>query len=126
MVWVPIAIGTTQGYSVNTFSFYKKNPPTFLSGFLWCGAGLNRRHKDFQSFALPTELPHHTNIEQGTRNVQYRIRGAKVRKIPSSKKKKATKSYTLPSLPFGGRFRGGPNSHTHTKTLSASASTAPS
>ena len=24
----------------------------------WCGAGLNRRHKDFQSFALPTELPH--------------------------------------------------------------------
>jgi hypothetical protein len=25
----------------------------------WCGAGLNRRHKDFQSFALPTELPHH-------------------------------------------------------------------
>src|SRR5450432_1384086 len=26
--------------------------------YLWCGAGLNRRHKDFQSFALPTELPH--------------------------------------------------------------------
>ena len=26
---------------------------------LWCGAGSNRRHKDFQSFALPTELPHH-------------------------------------------------------------------
>jgi hypothetical protein len=26
--------------------------------FLWCGAGSNRRHKDFQSFALPTELPH--------------------------------------------------------------------
>jgi hypothetical protein len=25
---------------------------------LWCGPGLNRRHKDFQSFALPTELPH--------------------------------------------------------------------
>jgi hypothetical protein len=25
---------------------------------LWCGAGSNRRHKDFQSFALPTELPH--------------------------------------------------------------------
>ena len=29
---------------------------------MWCGAGLNRRHKDFQSFALPTELPHHPNI----------------------------------------------------------------
>ena len=25
---------------------------------LWCEAGSNRRHKDFQSFALPTELPH--------------------------------------------------------------------
>ena len=24
----------------------------------WCGPGSNRRHKDFQSFALPTELPH--------------------------------------------------------------------
>ena len=24
----------------------------------WCGAGSNRRHMDFQSIALPTELPH--------------------------------------------------------------------
>ena len=24
----------------------------------WCGRELNPRHKDFQSFALPTELPH--------------------------------------------------------------------
>jgi len=24
----------------------------------WCGAELNRRHQDFQSCALPTELPH--------------------------------------------------------------------
>ena len=31
----------------------------------WCGAGSNRRHKDFQSFALPTELPHHL----GTANI---------------------------------------------------------
>ncbi len=30
---------------------------------LWCGAGLNRRHKDFQSFALPTELPHLSSSE---------------------------------------------------------------
>ena len=29
-----------------------------LRGLGWCGAGSNRRHKDFQSFALPTELPH--------------------------------------------------------------------
>ena len=30
-----------------------------MPGYSWCGAGSNRRHKDFQSFALPTELPHH-------------------------------------------------------------------
>ena len=26
--------------------------------FLWCGAGSNCRHRDFQSRALPSELPH--------------------------------------------------------------------
>ena len=26
---------------------------------LWCEPGLNRRHMDFQSIALPTELSHH-------------------------------------------------------------------
>ena len=26
---------------------------------MWFGAESNRRHKDFQSFALPTELPNH-------------------------------------------------------------------
>lgn len=30
----------------------------FHNRFSWCGPGSNRRHKDFQSFALPTELPH--------------------------------------------------------------------
>ena len=30
----------------------------FLQAFWWCGPGLNRRHMDFQSIALPTELPH--------------------------------------------------------------------
>jgi hypothetical protein len=43
--------------------------PARVSVFLkWCGAGSNRRHKDFQSFALPTELPHHlgtANITKG-------------------------------------------------------------
>ena len=42
---------------------YIKNPwnvgvSGVLMFLLWCGAGSNRRHKDFQSFALPTELPH--------------------------------------------------------------------
>ena len=38
-----------------------KKPVSLLRALfivLWCGAGSNRRHKDFQSFALPTELPH--------------------------------------------------------------------
>ena len=30
---------------------------------MWCGAESNRRHKDFQSFALPTELPHLDDFE---------------------------------------------------------------
>ena len=29
-----------------------------ISLFLWCEPGLNRRHMDFQSIALPTELSH--------------------------------------------------------------------
>ena len=29
-----------------------------ISGFLWCHQESNRGHKDFQSFALPTELWH--------------------------------------------------------------------
>jgi hypothetical protein len=36
---------------------FQANRLKALSG-LWCGPGSNRRHKDFQSFALPTELPH--------------------------------------------------------------------
>ncbi len=36
----------------------KQNPLKNSEG-LWFGAGSNRRHKDFQSFALPTELPNH-------------------------------------------------------------------
>ena len=36
-----------------------KNPCELSQGLrnLWFGAESNRRHKDFQSFALPTELP---------------------------------------------------------------------
>ncbi len=39
----------------------QKNPSSawVLISIWWCGPGSNRRHKDFQSFALPTELPHH-------------------------------------------------------------------
>ncbi len=40
------------------FLYIKKEVDYSTSFSLWCGAGSNRRHKDFQSFALPTELPH--------------------------------------------------------------------
>jgi hypothetical protein len=30
---------------------------------LWCEPGLNRRHMDFQSIALPTELSHLPNFD---------------------------------------------------------------
>jgi hypothetical protein len=38
--------------------------PTGRSRLNWCrGAGSNRRHYDFQSYALPTELPRHEDLE---------------------------------------------------------------
>ena len=33
--------------------------PQYLSSSLWCHQESNRGHKDFQSFALPTELWYH-------------------------------------------------------------------
>jgi hypothetical protein len=38
--------------------YWKQKTPSLNGVLEWCGAGSNRRHKDFQSFALPTELPH--------------------------------------------------------------------
>lgn len=52
-------IGT--GRPGNRALLYIKKTPTSLLRSSWCGAGSNRRHKDFQSFALPTELPHLIN-----------------------------------------------------------------
>ena len=38
--------------------------PRFLGAFeIWAGADLNRRHTDFQSVALPTELPHRCQLQ---------------------------------------------------------------
>ena len=39
----------------------KKRPNHRLGpcSFMWCGRESNPRHEDFQSSALPTELPHH-------------------------------------------------------------------
>ncbi len=67
VVWAPIFIGATQVFSISqiTNENHRNKKPVQVRnshGFanLWCGAGSNRRHKDFQSFALPTELPHLT------------------------------------------------------------------
>ena len=46
---------------------------------LWCGAGLNRRHKDFQSFALPTELPHQFEYPILNKECKISIWAAKIR-----------------------------------------------
>ena len=37
----------------------KEGSSVILSLFKWCHQESNRGHKDFQSFALPTELWHH-------------------------------------------------------------------
>ena len=50
----------------------KKSSGLLTRAFQWCGAGSNRRHKDFQSFALPTELPHHDNLSVLFRRGGYR------------------------------------------------------
>ena len=53
--------------------------------FWWCGAGLNRRHKDFQSFALPTELPHPSIVNYQWLMINYSWipdGGAKIREFP--------------------------------------------
>ncbi len=56
----------THGFSVHfpiesgyhTICRFNKKPPNKIERFLWCEPGLNRRHMDFQSIALPTELSH--------------------------------------------------------------------
>jgi hypothetical protein len=47
--------------------------------FLWCEPGLNRRHMDFQSIALPTELSHH--ISKKEFKEIFPLRGCKNKEI---------------------------------------------
>ena len=51
---------TGGGQKLQVWSGGKKKAPDCLSNafFLWCHQESNRGHKDFQSFALPTELWH--------------------------------------------------------------------
>ena len=46
-----------------------------ISGLEWCHQESNRGHKDFQSFALPTELWHHHVVLY----IVVSITGAKIR-----------------------------------------------
>ena len=47
------------GDSSAFFSYSRRCRVVEVSEKWWAGAGLNRRHQDFQSCALPTELPAH-------------------------------------------------------------------
>ena len=47
-----------------------KKPPTFVEG-LWHHPGSNRGHKDFQSFALPTELQRHPIVQYFSPKPQF-------------------------------------------------------
>jgi hypothetical protein len=40
---------------------------------VWCHQESNRGHKDFQSFALPTELWHHCRFAVGKGNTYFLI-----------------------------------------------------
>src|SRR6187401_686190 len=51
-------ISLLRSYSILVIIYQIKKLRLLTRAFQWCGAGSNRRHKDFQSFALPTELPH--------------------------------------------------------------------
>ncbi len=53
----------------------------FCFSLLWCHQESNRGHKDFQSFALPTELWHHRLL----------IAGAKVVKIIEAGERRVAK-----------------------------------
>ena len=60
---------------------HEKSPkPTRNRAFWkWSGAGSNRRHQDFQSCALPTELPDHVSVSSKwyvlVRSLSIRQRG---------------------------------------------------
>ena len=57
----------------NEHTRHKKNSYISVTAFLWCHQESNRGHKDFQSFALPTELWHHRVC-----NALFSIASAKV------------------------------------------------
>ena len=47
----------------SSHSATNKKPQLNRRGLMWLRAELNHRHKDFQSFALPTELSGHRRLE---------------------------------------------------------------
>jgi hypothetical protein len=55
----------------------KKSPPILFElkdrffDSWWCHQESNRGHKDFQSFALPTELWHHYLLKCGCKDTEF-------------------------------------------------------
>ena len=52
----------TQQHNKKTANPFQRNFIAVSHPPLWCHQESNRGHKDFQSFALPTELWHHTTL----------------------------------------------------------------
>ena len=48
-----------------------QRPTQFINQKMWCHQESNRGHKDFQSFALPTELWHHFSIASAKVVINY-------------------------------------------------------
>src|SRR5882724_9055482 len=56
------------GHTLGTFAIWREEwCRVTTSKNWWAGTGLNRRHQDFQSCALPTELPAHQTREDSRR-----------------------------------------------------------
>src|SRR6266513_5318308 len=75
-----------QSYSITRLAFARDQARSSLKLKMWLGPELNRRHADFQSAALPTELPSPKHIlartwavtkaendQRSTSNIQCRI-----------------------------------------------------
>ncbi len=69
-------------------------PPSLMTPLLWTGTESNRRHKDFQSFALPTELP--VQIKLNTEYLIYEL--AKKNAIPGQNPTPKSRYTSTPSL----------------------------
>ena len=72
---------------------------------MWLGAESNRRHVDFQSTALPTELPSRKSRVSLSSNAGWSLKQKTLDAQPSSLRRRRVRSAALTSL---ARARGAP------------------